>query len=236
MSVHAVSFENGVTNQYQPFFNSIRLSMTMNDKAGRIKGLKALGASDFGTLGHEAFHAYKANFIEVQPQFVNQKNFLRRRAMNLYQSIPEAKREVTLEEAYASWIGWMLQSHISTISMIERLNSENCDEAPERLKSLWQVSWNASVQGYWYKDSMGEYWIEQFKAIKTLVTEGVDAYRRAKNSDGANFVDENLQPLDRRWIAQNLFRGRLKENFEETFKSELSKSVCASAFNLGAAE
>lgn len=232
LSVHSVKFEKGVVNQYQPFLNRIILSMTMNDGIGRIKPWSSLGSGDFGTLAHEAFHAYKANFVDSNPQFLAQKRFLERRAQNLYLSIPAEKRDVTLEEAYASWIGWMIQSQTSMISMIERLHEEGCEQSIERLPMMWEMSWNATAQGYWYKDSFGEYWIEQFKAIRTLLTEGMDAYRRAKDSDGAHYVEEDLQPLDRQWIAKNFFKNRISEDFRETFKNELRQSVCASHFNL----
>jgi len=226
LSIHALDFNDGVNNQYQPLFNRIILSTTMNDGTKKIKRLEKLSDSDLGTLFHEAFHAYKANFIEVSENLEVQKNFLARRAQNLYRSIPESKRAVALEEAYASFVGWAVQAHSAMAKAIKRIDLESCQLKLEKSSEMWKVTWNSHVAGYWYRDSVVEYWSEKLKGAKILLTEGYDAYRDFVGQDGAHFVEEDLQPLDRRWIATHLLGGRAQESFENSFAQEIAALGC----------
>ncbi|HND86536.1 MAG TPA: hypothetical protein PLU50_12035 [Pseudobdellovibrionaceae bacterium] len=225
-SVHAVNFSSGMTNEYQPFFNRIVLQTTMNDGTGRIKTLKNLGASDFGTLGHEAFHAYKANYIEVDSRFSHLKYFLSRRADNLYRSIPAEKRAVTLEEAYASFIGWVLQGHQSTLQALGRLNAENCESGLKNMERIWKATWNSKVSGYWYHDSIAEYWSTQASGIGILIGKGWKAFQDWRNQEDVQMVDEDLQELDRRWVGYNIFEGTISEDFGRTFEKAIKALNC----------
>ncbi len=230
-SVHALEFSDGMENKYQPFFNRIVVQRSMNDGIDRLKRMEALSSGDFGTLGHEAFHAFKANYIEISNSLSHMKRFMERRAQNLYRSIPEGKRAVTLEEAYASFIGWVLQGHVSTAQMIRKQNPETCVEGIERLKRIWSVTWNSKVTGYWYRDSVPEYWMDQFKGIKILLTEGSKSYRDWNNRDGAIMVEEDLGSLDRRWISFNILAGKISEDFDRSFAEELKALNCEAQTN-----
>lgn len=224
-SVHAVKFSDGIENKYQPFFNRIVLQRTMNDGAGNIKKLEALGY-DLGTLAHESFHAYKANHIEIDERLSGLKYFLSRRATNLYRSIPEGKRAVTLEEAYASFVGWIVQSHQSMLSTFNRITPENCERMLAGSEDIWNRSWNATITGYWYKDSVLEFWGEQLNGLGVLISEGTKAYQDWRDQEKVHMVEEDLQSLDRRWVAYNLFEGTITSDFKETFKKELEAIDC----------
>ena len=229
-SVHQIELRQGSTNQYQPFFNKLVLSMTAGDRAGRLKSRHELSDTDFGTVAHEAYHAYLANFIRVLPEFSAHKRFLERRAQNLYLEIPSKKRETALEEAYASFIGWLLQSHAHIDKVLRRPvegeSRQRCEGRLNLLKAIWGRSWDAEINGYWYRDGVVEYWMEQAKGVGILVTDGMDAWKRFLESDGANMVDADLQNLDRQWISQNLFEGKLSASFDSSFSQALEGFSC----------
>jgi len=226
-SVHSVKFDDGVNNQYQTFFNRIILQKSMGTAAGKIKDFSELGSVNFGTLAHESFHAYKANFIDAEPRFEGLKSFMARRAENLYRSIPESKRAVTLEEAYAVFIGWVLQAHDGTLQGFRRLNDENCERQLARMENVWSIIWNSQVNGYWYRDSVPEYWADKLRGIGILIGQGWDAYHEFENREGAIAVEENLGELDRRWVSYNVFEGTISPSFQHTFKDEIAKLSCA---------
>lgn len=228
-SIHSVKFEDGVNNQYQTFFNRIIFQKSMNDGTGKILTYDKLSPIEFGTLAHESFHAFKANYIDVESRFEPLKKFVERRAQNLYRSVPEHKRAVTLEEAYASFIGWVLQAHEGTMRGFARLKPENCEHSLAGMERIWNGSWNSQVNGYWYRDSVGEYWADQFRGIGILIGEGMGAYKKFLNEENSVPVEEDLQDLDRRWVAYNVFEGTISPSFKDTFKEELAKAQCPSA-------
>ena len=229
-SVHQIELRPGTTNQYQPFFNRMVLSANMGDRAGRLLPRLQMNEVNFGTVAHEAYHAFFANFINVLPELESQKKFLARRAQNLYQDIPSKKRATTLEEAYASFVGWVFQSHAHIERTLNRPfendNRQKCEARRALLEAIWKKSWGAEINGYWYRDGVGEYWAEQFKGLGILMSDGFDAWKRFREGDGAHMVETDLQPLDRRWISQHLFEGRLSESFEDSFAKTLEGFSC----------
>lgn len=230
-SVHQIELRKGQTNQYQPFFNRLVLSATVGDASGRLKPRTQMSDIDFGTVAHEAYHAYMANFLQVLPEFASHKRFLARRAQNLYQEIPLNKRATTLEEAYASFIGWALQSHVHIVRTLGMSfpdeTRQRCEGRRELLEAIWKKSWGAEINGYWYRDGVLEYWGEQMKGLGVLFSDGFEAWKRHRDGDGAHMVETDLQDLDRTWISQHLFEGKLSRSFEETFHEALANFSCA---------
>jgi len=95
------------------------------------------------------------------------------------------------------------------------------------LEAIWKRSWGAEINGYWYRDGVLEYWGEQMKGLGVLFSDGFDAWKRFLDGDGANMVQTDLQDLDRTWISQHLFEGKLNRSFEETFQQALANFSCA---------
>jgi hypothetical protein len=229
LSVHAIQFQDGYRNAYETFFNRLILQSSLDDGSGRLKTMQAMTRNGFGILGHEAFHAFKANILSSRPQGQRLIAFLRARANSLYTEIPSKKREVTLEEAYATFVGWTLEGYVSVGSILHTMAEDevaDCARRLEVLESIWKSTWGAETKGYWYRDGIGEYWSDQFKAVHILITKGRKAWKEFVGRDNVHFVEQNLQTADRDWISRHLFEGRIGESFEETFATELQNLSC----------
>lgn len=227
-SVNSVRFGNDVVNQYQSFFNRITLSMTMNDGAKRIKRLNAISNGDLGTLLHESFHAYKANHMDVDAVHLRDRAWFEARAAVVFGDLSTEKGRVALEEAYASFIGLIIDTRLSFSRMISRPSDKDCELRFAYLRKLWEVDWHQDIKGYYYRDGIGEYWAHQLDGLWTLVTEGTKAYGEFKNQDGAIYVNEALPELDKLWISEKLFEGQITRDFDHTFAAELKAVGCES--------
>jgi hypothetical protein len=225
-SINSVNFKPDTVNQYQSFFNRMVLTASMGDGANRIRIFKNLSPIDFGILAHEGFHAFKANLLDAKPEYASSKEWLEIRSRIIFDGLPEGKGAVALEEAYASFIGSMVTSKVQLSKMILRPTEKNCIDRVSFLQRMWAADWNAEVKGYYYRDGIGEYWVDQGKALWVLASEGRKAYAELLNSDGAIFVDQSLPKLDKDWIAENIFEGKIRVEFKDTFKDELKEVGC----------
>lgn len=219
-SVHAIQFNDGTTAQYQSFFNRIVLSATMNDGSKRIKGLENLSEEDLGTIAHEAFHAFKANIMDVDPRFKAEKIWFKSRAHILFSDLKASKRETALEEAYAVFIGSLVTSR----AVVERLlKSKDPNKYCKRLEiaeRLWNNTWKDSINGYYYRDGIGEYWADTFSNLwKKLSGNNPTSEEGAK--DHTILTERTLQDLDKKWIAGFLLKSHFVSSFEESMGSEV---------------
>lgn len=231
-SVSALKFKDDVVNQYQPFFNRIVLQKSMDDGANRIKPISTIDVVDLGVLAHESFHAFKANFIESDPKYARLKDWMANRSRNLYLGIPSvSKRAVAMEEAYAVFIGWSMttRSSLSKILVQAKREGADCATSIDLAKRLWAVHWKSDVDGYYYNDGIIEYWTSKAEALRILVTKGKKAYRDYVDQDETIFINDKLQPLDKKWISENIFNGSMKESFEETFAKSLQELNCSTS-------
>ncbi|MDB5038533.1 MAG: hypothetical protein JWQ35_2061, partial [Bacteriovoracaceae bacterium] len=157
-SVRAIGFKKDTTAQYQSFFNRIVLGLGIDDGAHRLKGLEGLDPEDFGTIAHESFHAFKANFIDQDPRFGAMKIWMKRRAEIVYGDLSESKRETALEEAYAVFIGDVISTRLNVQRILDRRPEMKCSIKQRMAESFWNIEWSSSVNGYYYRDGLGEYW------------------------------------------------------------------------------
>jgi hypothetical protein len=225
-SINGVRFGNDVINQYQQFFNQMTLSSSMGDGARRIKPLKSLSNSDFGTLFHESFHAFKANHMDQESAYINLSRWFVKRADIVFGDLSQSKRQAALEEAYASFIGLIAETRLTFTRLMHRPSEQDCELRLTYMRRLWAVGWAQEIKGYYYKDGIGEYWAHQLEGLWTLVTEGRKAYGEFRNQDGAILVSEALPQLDKSWISENIFENQITEDFDKTFETDIKAIGC----------
>jgi len=187
--------------------------------------MEELSNIDLGILAHEAFHAFKANFIELKERYKPQKRWMNLRSKILYRNIPQLKRAVVLEEAYAVLIGSIIIQHRSLSKLLARhqnSDEEKCLGTVDLAMLFWENDWKAPIKGYYYRDSVQEYWADRAKGFWNFLHSG-----HWDISDEPLFVDQSLTPMDRRWISETIFEGTLTSSFENTFQNELESMPCS---------
>lgn len=223
-SVSRIEFDSDRVNQYRWFLNAMTLDDSMSDESGRLLTVDEMGPMSLGTLAHESYHAYLQNFVRQHSAFRNQKEWLSRRATALYRELPKGKAETALEEAYASFLDISITSHrtVSRILKLRATDEEQCERSIQLGERLWKSTWDQPVYGYYYRESVGEYWTDQAKRIWARVR-GVDD---GLPVDGAYFVETSLNQVDRNWVAHELFRGRIQNDFDASFEHLLIETPC----------
>jgi hypothetical protein len=217
-SVHQVRFKKGVIGSYEGLLNRMNLGPTMDDGTNRIKTVQALNSGDFATLLHEAFHAFKENFIDDEKRYVSMKRWMELRADNLLHKLPRNKRDVALEEAYSVFVGNLAMSYHSIEYILNKYGKEDgCYKRLGLAKELWEKSWNQKITGYYYRDSIGEYWADKARALKILATQGREAYQKYINRDRAIYIDQSITRVDKKWISKFVFQNRFVKSFEDSF-------------------
>jgi hypothetical protein len=220
-SVHSFGFKDDTTAKYQPFLNRMVLGVGVADEAHRLRSFSAISLSDFGTLAHESFHAYKANFIDRDESLKPLKLWMKRRAYVLYGELSANKRETALEEAYAVFIDNAITARISAVNSMKRATPENCERYYQTAQHIWKIGWGASVVGYFYRDSVSEYWADKFRGFFRRLSGG-----DVEGEDRAIEVSESLTAIDKAWIAENLLERKVSPSFARTFEIEGDLFVC----------
>lgn len=225
-SVSGVSFEDEV-NHYQPFLNRLVLMPTMSDGQNAIHEASQLSAIDAGIVFHEAFHAYKANFIDKRSELSALKGWLESRAKELFPDLPKNKRETALEEAYASFIGNMVTAKLNLAPILLKTKAQDCERRIVLVDRLWNARWSDEIKGYYYRDGVGEYWAIRAKAMWILTTQGRRAYLEYMDSQREIFTEASLTETDRAWISMNILESRLTSDFRTSLSKEIQSSACA---------
>ena len=217
-SIHALRFNKGQANHYEPFWNRLNLQDSLGDRAKRLKRVSELSPLQLGVLAHEAFHPFYSNKIKSDPKYKGYKKFMANRADVLYKKHPRKKRDVALEEAYASFLDSLFSGY-KTIEKILRSESykADCKSAIELTEKFWKSAWKSTTNGYYYRDSISEYWFDQYKGLRILTTKGRVAYKRYLNRDRAVYVKEGIQAIDKKWIVRNILKGKMSPSWQETF-------------------
>lgn len=215
-SISGIDFNNTYSNQYRPFTNRLGLEQSMSDGADRLLPFDEMSRIDLGTLAHESWHAYFANFISQRPEYKSIYNEFKLRARSLYWDLPAEKAYQALEEAYAvfigntitqvRWVDWSVHHY-------ENQDEVDCDKARSFLQRMWENNWHAEVFGYYYRDSVSEYWEDQMKSAWAWLS-GDDSARPPR--EGLIFVEKSLGESDRQWISSRLFGGLLKQSFQDS--------------------
>ena len=223
-SVHSFNFEKSTRAQYQEFFNRMTLGLGVDDGAQRIQVLEKMEPIDLGTLAHESFHAFKANLIEVRPEYLKLKLWMKRRARIVFGNLSQAKAETALEEAYAVFIDNAISARMNGGRMLKKLTPEKCARHLKRAEEFWEGSWRAEVSGYYYRDGIGEYWADRFSTLMATLSG-----RGAPNNGGdrAIFTDASISELDKEWIAKNILEGKVAPSFAQTFAGDQQLLLCA---------
>ncbi len=212
-SVNQISFSDDMTAQYQSFFNRIVLSRTAGDPSKRIKSIENLDEEDVGTIAHEAFHAFKANIMGTDPKFKAEKLWFKQRAHKVFSNLKASKRETALEEAYAVFLGSVVTARLQSERIIAHAPKERFCKKLNVVENLWRVNWNSKVQGYYYRDGLGEYWADKIHNLFSWL-----AFSRPVNSsaDGAIDAEQSIDQNDKDWISTKLLEKKMVYSFYET--------------------
>lgn len=225
-SVSKIKFNRGVPNHFSPFMNTITVSTSMNDGRNRIKDFGQLGNLNFGTLAHEAFHAYQYNIVTRDSRYKSHKLWMTSRAQHIFGRIPEGKRSTALEEAYAVYLDNLVQSKIFTEGIFRRMTEENCHSTLDLVEKLWASTWDHQVYGYYYRDSFFEYWQDRFHGAWIYLSRGAEAYKAFAGGDDVIYTKIDLPDLDRKWIAANLLEGKISKDAKKTFERYWPAESC----------
>lgn len=226
-SVNKVKFKPGHTNQFRPFLNHIVLSDSMSDGAKRLKEFDEMSRIDLGTLAHESWHAFHENRIKQYSSLRPQKHWMQRRSENLFYRIPSNKALVALDEAYALFIGDIYISMRWVDWMLERAaeNEElDCSALEERLSRSWELTWTHPIYGYYYRNDIDEFYIDQAKKVWSWLSGGSDD--SPAGPDGEIYVDVSINDTDRDWVARNLFENKVTRDYLDSFGERLSDVGC----------
>lgn len=225
-SVFSIEFEEGYTAQYRPFLNYIQLSESMGDRALRLKGFDELSHIQLGTLAHESFHSFVQNYIKTSDEYSFHKEWMSSRSRVLHgEELSKHKAYVALEEGYALFIGSLITQRRNIEKMIkrrqERIGEGHCEDSIDLADQFWFRVWEDDVFGYYYEDGVGEYWINTGKSIWNSIS-GSDL----EVKDGPIFVDRSITEVDKDWIADYLFEGRMPRDVLEAFSDSLREANC----------
>lgn len=227
-SLSDVVYNDKITNQYQPFLNRISLNRSMSLGNEEIRSWDKLSPIDLGILAHESWHAYLNNFIKQEPEFQKLKRFFLYRAKNLFWELPESKAETALDEAYATFIGNTMMSIRWLDMMTERsMESEDidCGKYDKLVEQIWRSNWESDIKGYYYRDSIDEYWTDRAKTFWKWLTGSKKDDR--KNYDGVFYTEQGLTELDKKWILNNVFESRISKDRRESFQEFYEKMGCS---------
>lgn len=229
-SVSSVKFKSGATNLYRPFLNYLTFEKGINDGARRIKKIQDLSKINKGTVAHEAFHAFFANHMNYDKEFQDEKEWFYARAQNLYWKFPASKRLTAYEEAMATFLGTTITAYDESRSQIERARAsedqQTCLRSLKLSQRFWEMHWNENVYGYYYRNSVSEYWTD---VAKNLWERAQRKKHRRSGEDHIVFdYDQSLTDVDKNWVAEVLLEGRMTRDFEKTFEEDISMADCES--------
>ena len=72
---------------------------------------------------------------------------------------------------------------------------ENCEKKIKLVERLWESTWNQDVSGYYYRDSVGEYWADKMKGLKILITKGRKAYKDWEKREKAIYIEPEYKSV-----------------------------------------
>jgi hypothetical protein len=219
-SVTSIDFDDSKNPQYRSFFNSLILSESTTDDKKAISRLDNLGPTDLGTIVHESFHAFKANFIDSVPSMKPLKLWMKQRAAVVYPNLPAAKRETALEEAYAVFIESTIVAHENVVRTLRR-ESKHCEANKIFAQDIWRQNWASKVIGYYYRDSIAEYWSDKVTGLmRRIFSDDLGP------TESAIYDQRGIGPIDKSWIATNILENRFVASFENTFGDEDNLLAC----------
>lgn len=212
-SVFSVKFDDESTAQFQPFWNKIVLHTSHNDGAERIRQWDRMSSIDLGTLAHESFHAYVHNFIFRESDWRREKEWMKNRAPVVFYEIEKRQAMVAMEEAYASFIGNVVTTARTVEQVVNRNSRATCAQNYQMVQNIWSRTWKDPVQGYYYRDSVLEYWADRARWIGQQMTGEKGEVRFGEPI----FTENSISEVDKRWISQNIFEGRWTRDFNSSF-------------------
>ncbi len=219
-SVTSIDFDDSKNPQYRSFLNDLVLSESTTQDKKAISRLNILGPTDLGTIVHESFHAYKANFIDAVPSMKPMKLWMKQRATVVFPHLPAGKRETALEEAYAVFIESTIVAHENVVRTLNH-DAKHCERNRLFAQSIWQQNWKSKVIGYYYRDSVAEYWSDKVKGLLRRIFSDEPA-----QTENAVYDERGIGPLDKSWIASNILQNRFVASFENTFENEENLLAC----------
>lgn len=222
-SVNGIDFNNRYSAYYKNFTNRLGLEESASDGGDRLLSFDEMSRINLGTLAHESLHAFFANHLSQRKEYRDLHQEFRLRARTLYWDLPPQKAYQALEEAYAVFIGntiTQVRWADWTIQHYEKQASVDCDQANTFLQRMWSQNWLENIYGYYYRDSIGEYWEDQFQKVWAWLNDDPSLQPPQEN---LIFVETSIEDYDRQWISSNLFENRLNQNFQ---KSVVSDGFC----------
>ncbi|PIR23862.1 MAG: hypothetical protein COV44_00690 [Deltaproteobacteria bacterium CG11_big_fil_rev_8_21_14_0_20_45_16] len=220
-----IEFSDSGTNQYQSFMGRLVLSDSLQDGGNRLRPYEAISSIDLGILAHESWHSYLDNYIMRKSSYARFKKWITSRARNLFWDLPESKQLAALDEAYAIYIGSMVTAYRGIQRDMDRQlkqDSWDCGKIESLADRFWSLAWNEPVYGYYYRDTISEYWEDKF----TAVINWISGEKSDQNSEGIYYVKQSITDIDRDWIAENVLKTKFSRDYLETFGSELRQLSC----------
>jgi len=220
-----IEFSNSGTNRYQSFMGRLVLNDTLQDGGNRLRRYENIGQVDLGILAHESWHSYLDNYVMRKESYSRMKLWFTSRARNLFWDLPESKQLAALDEAYAIYIGSMVAAYRGIQRDMDRQSKQaswDCDKIEALADRFWSIAWSESVYGYYYRDTIPEYWEDKL----TAVINWLSGEKSDQNSEGIYYVKQSITDIDRDWIADNIFKTKFPRDYLETFGSELRQLSC----------
>lgn len=201
------------------------------DESGMLKAIDEVDDPiAIDGLFHEAFHAYKAHFIDRRQSLRPLKEWFQGRSDTLFSQpgvvVDEAEahyplkrghKEYALEEAYAVYIGSVAAQLKNITNYLQKnVDDERCDQRMSTAKRLWGHLRREKPKGYFRRT-----WFEEF-------TNGTILSAIAKallNEEDTIYVSIPIVALDKFWIEENILAKKLVwAPFEDVFHEELSNN------------
>lgn len=209
------------TALYFPQLGLMRLPETALDSKGRIKPLEDLSNDDFSSIAHEAFHAYRANFINLDESLSVNKAWLTKRSRDLFLNVRRDRREQVLEEAYAIYLEAVVRKVRELKTNLREAigNDKQCRIQMRRAASLWEDLNEEAISSDYRRDSLFDYVVDGFRLVA-----GLEIHRVVD-------VEKPIELVDKFWVQQEILDGRFLKPFEQVFASELQDLACTTIAN-----
>ncbi|TVQ79196.1 MAG: hypothetical protein EA369_05395 [Bradymonadales bacterium] len=222
-STSYISFQEGPTAKYRLFTNSMVLPNSHAFDSQSLHPFYRQNPIQLGTLAHESFHAFVANFIRRDPRYHSMNRWMEIRSQNLYRDLElsSSKNFVALEEAYASFIDAIYMTVRNLEAYLDRASRSDegfdCSMLFSFVNRSWQTAWHHPIYGYYYNDSL----VDNARAFWARFTG-----RDGPVLDEEQFVEISIQRADRDWISREIFLEEISEDPLQTFGFKFEAIGC----------